>query len=1028
MAVQITTRYKAEDGRSRVKKSYINNLGAFGEKVTGVSITDVYTIDKILSKENLEKISKSFYTPLLQQIAINKQLAPNNINKQSSRFSFAIEIGYLPGVTDNIGRTSQETIEDVTRKKFKDSEKVYTSQILFLSGKLTKSDVNKISLALNNPLIQRANIKSFKEFMGLTPRSPKGVVGMDVVIPKVNLEPGSVDDVNLMLDDKDLATLGKAGVPNKDESRRGPLGLGVDELKAIRTYFYNLGRNPTDIEIETLAQTWSEHCKHTIFANPIDEITEGLYKRYIKGATRIIRKNKGKNDFCVSVFSDNSGIIKFDNESNITHKVETHNTPSALDPFGGAITGIVGVNRDTIGTGLGAKPILNFYGYCFAEPNDKSRYYRDLNKTQELLSARRIMDGVIGGVNEGGNQSGIPTPQGFVYFEKRYRGKPLVFVGTVGLLPRKVGNRMMHEKKAKTGDYIVMVGGRVGLDGIHGATFSSEALDAGSPATAVQIGDAITQKKLSDAIVKDARDKNLYSSITDNGAGGLSSSIGEMAKESGGCEVWLDKVPLKYPGLSPWQTWISESQERMTLSVPKSKWNQFKDLMNKHGTEATIIGEFTDSQKCVVKCGKDIVIDLDMEFMHEGIPVKFQKTQKYVPVINEIPTSVRKKYIANLSKTIKEMISRSNLASTEFISSQYDHEVQGVSVTKPLQGKGRVNASASVSRPKLDSKKGVVMSQGLCPRYSDIDTYHMAASAIDQSIRNIVATGADPDYVALLDNFCWCSSLDPKRLYQLKKSLEACFDYAISYNAPFISGKDSMFNDFKGFTPDGKPVLISVPPTLLISSISVIPDIQKVVTLDFKKSGDTIYLLGETKDELGRSEYEHYISDKEDKEFIGKNVPTVDAEKNLKMYRSYYKAVQKDLVTSAIPLDRGGLGIALVKSAMAGKLGADVDLGKIRITGSRLGGRDDVSNKSMITGEDVKLFSESNGRILVSVSSKNSPAFEKIMSKHDIHKIGQVTDNKKLSISNMNAMNAMSNINLNIEDLLENYRKTFKDF
>lgn len=998
MASRIQIMYTVDDGRAVEKKGYINSL-ASGKNVKSVSIVDVYTIEKKLSPTDLEKIANSLSNPLSEIYSIDKPLAPKS-------FSFAIETGFLPGVTDNVGNTAKETIEDLLHKKFKDSEKVYSSRIFFLSGDLKEKDVEDIAGNLHNPLIQRAHIKSSGKF--------KREKGMDLVIPKVKLKPGKVDEVELMIPDEELALLGKAGVPENPKkpngARRGPLGMGIDELKAMRNYFHNTAkRNPTDVEVEALAQTWSEHCKHTIFANPMDDILEGLYKKYIKGATEKIRKQKGKDDFCVSVFTDNSGVIKFDEDTYISHKVETHNSPSALDPFGGAVTGIVGVNRDTLGTGLGAKPVLNFYGYCFADPRDTSVYYRDKDKTQELLSSKRIMEGVIEGVNAGGNQSGIPTPQGFSYFEKRYRGKPLVFVGTVGMLPKKSKGRDVCEKSAKPGDYIVMIGGRVGLDGIHGATFSSEALDAGSPATAVQIGDAITQKKLSDALVKEARDQGLYNSITDNGAGGLSSSVGEMARESGGCEVWLHKVPVKYPGLSPWQIWISESQERMTLAVPKRHWKKFNDLMKTRGTEATAIGEFNDSGKCVVKYNTKKVVDLDMDFMHEGLPVHYQETEESENDLVEPPKSLRKEGENNLSKVMLDMIARPNLCSNEFISSQYDHEVQGSSVTKPLQGKGRVNADATVSRPKLSSSKGVVMSQGLCPTYSDISTYHMAASSIDTAIRNAVSAGADPEYMALLDNFCWCSSGDPKRLWQLKEATRACYDYATVYGAPFISGKDSMFNDFKGFDEKGNPVLISVPPTLLISSISVIPDISLSVTQDLKMEGDKIYVLGETKNECGGSEYYEYLGEKDSKEYVGKSVPKVDAKKNFSLYKALYSTIQRDLVASAISVGRGGLGIALLKKAMSGKLGIDVDLSR-------------VSKK---LDNDTLLFSESQGRFVVSVAKNKVRRFEKAMKGHKVVRIGEVTGDNTVYIHGKDQEGI---VDVSVSKALSAYRKTFKEY
>ena len=466
---------------------------------------------------------------------------------------------------------------------------------------------------------------------------------MGIEIPQVKLNQRvKIDEVDLDISDNELIKIGKSGIVNRDGSRRGPLALDLIYLKTIRDYFYARGRNPTDIELESIAQTWSEHCHHTIFADPIDEIKDGLFNYFIKRATIEIRKKKGKKDLCTSVFTDNSGSFKFDKDYIVSHKVETHNSPSALDPFGGAITGIVGVNRDAIGFDMGAKPILNYYGFCFADPNLKLPLFRDKEKKQPLLSPRRIMDGVVAGVNSGGNCSGIPTPQGFVYFDNHYQGKPLVFVGTMGLLPMKSS----AVKKAHPGDYIVVIGGRVGQDGIHGATFSSEALTSGSPAGAVQIGDPITQKKLSDAVVKEARDLHLYNSITDNGAGGISCSVSEMAKECGGFVVDLEKVPLKYPNLEPWKIWISESQERMTLAVPKEKWDSFNDLMKRRGVEATVIGVFTKSEKCIVTYHDKTIMNVSMKFLHYGLPQRPMKTNyvqpKYKESIIHKPKNIKK--------------------------------------------------------------------------------------------------------------------------------------------------------------------------------------------------------------------------------------------------------------------------------------------------------------------------------------------------------------------------------------------------
>lgn len=763
-----------------------------------------YTIDEKVSSREIKRCAELLTNPLIERYTLHVTRKPFT------------EIGFLPGVTDNVGNTASEML----------GHKVYFSQIHFRNA----PDFN--------PLIQRASKNKFLP----VPR---------VILPK----PHQAQTINLDVSDAELMKI----------SRERTLALDLASMKAIQKY----KSNPTDVELEALAQTWSEHCKHTIFADPLDDIKEGVYKKYIKGATKKIN-----HPMCVSVFSDNSGAIVFDKDYLVTHKVETHNTPSALDPFGGAITGIVGVNRDAMGFGMGAKPIANVYGFCLGYPDDKTKLYRDPELKQPMLSARRIMDGVIAGINAGGNQSGIPTTDGFLYFDNRFRAKPLVFAGTVGLIPRG-----MHKKKALPGDYIVMVGGRVGMDGIHGATFSSESLNPHSPATAVQIGDPITQKKMSDAIVKEARDLGLYHAITDNGAGGLSSSVGEMAEGSGGAEVDLDKIPLKYPGLEPWQIWISESQERMTLAIPPKSWKKFHDLMTRRGVEASIVGKFTASGKCVVKYHGKTVMNLELDFLHNGRPVKIQKSKK--------PRISKTKSRLNLDFS-KKFLAHPNLSSYQFLSQQYDHTVQGTAVIGPLQGKGMINGKASVLAPVLGSKRGIVLSHALAPDMTESDPYGMAKYVIEQAIQNAVAIGADPEHIALLDNFCWCSSNEPERLWQLKEACRGCYDTAVAYGTPFISGKDSMFNDFKGYDSKGKAIKISVPPTLLISAIGIIPDVTKAVTEDLKNTGDLLYVTN-----------------------------------NLK---NYHQAIKKNLIASAISIGRGGIEVALAKAAIGGMLGLEVSL------------------------------------------------------------------------------------------------------
>jgi phosphoribosylformylglycinamidine synthase len=926
----------------------------------GARKVDSYLIDSKLSKKELEKLAQSLTNPILENFSIDELVV-------DKKFTYAIEIGFLPGVTDNVGHTVREVATDLLHLKKDSGLVVYTSKIFLVSGSQSLEDVKKSSLELYNPLIERSSVMKINS----------GKINLPNKTPEVILTKKTpVLEVSLSVSDEELVKIGKEGILDKNNSRRGPLALDLSSMQVIRDHFLKLKRNPTDIELESLAQTWSEHCKHTIFANPIDDIKDGLYKTYIKGATNLIRKQKGKEDFCVSVFSDNAGGIVFDNDFLITHKVETHNSPSALDPFGGAITGIVGVNRDTIGFGLGAKPVANLYGFCFGQPEDKKPIFRDKNLTQKMLSPKRIMDGVIKGINVGGNCSGIPTTSGFIKFDDRYKGKPLVFAGTVGLIPRKIGKKLSHEKSAQSGDYIVVVGGRVGLDGIHGATFSSVTMDSSSPATAVQIGDPITQKKLSDAIIKEARDLNLYNSITDNGAGGISCSVAEMARECGGAKVDLDKVPLKYPGLSPWEVWISESQERMTLSVPKSKWKTFQKLMESRGVEAVVIGEFTNSGKVVVEYDGKKIMDLEMEFLHNGLPKHHLRTEPYK--ITTPSPLLNKEGSKNYTKALEKLLGEKNISGFSFISDQYDHEVQASSVLKPTTGSGRINTEAQVFRPVLNSEKGVVLSSGVYPSYGDISTYHMAACALDTAIRNIVAAGGTLKHLAILDNICWCSSNDPKRLYQLVEAIKACYDYAVGYGTPFISGKDSMFNDFKGYDEKGNPIAISIPPTLLISAISVMPDLYKTVSPEFKNVGDVIYVLGETNDELGGGEYLKMLGS------VGNNVPKVNLEKNLQTYSVLEKAIQKELINSSLSVTSGGLGIALAKACVGGNVGCKVDL-------QRLSGG--------ATSIDAKLFSESQGRILVSVSPKNTDEFEEVVRKISHTKLGKVEKDGKIVIT-----------------------------
>ncbi len=983
MAIRIERKSKHKDAKAA---GLLERLRKDGFSVGFVDRVDNFTVEADLPVDKAQVLSQMLVNPVVEEARHDGFLAPD-------LFDWAVEVSFHRGVKDNVGDTVSEEMKD----GFKEAFPAHKSETFFLYDVPSEDEVKRIANELYNPQIQQIRVKSRADFLAEN--------GMGITDHRVKLTgTPHADIVKIMgVDDPELLKIGREGIANADGTRRGPLSMipkdnDLTYMKAVQNYFKSRDRNPTDVELESIAQTWSEHCKHTIFADPIDDIADGLFKHFIKRATNDIRKKKGEKDFCVSVFTDNSGVIKFDGKNLLTHKVETHNSPSALDPYGGSITGIVGVNRDAMGCGLFSKPVINTYGFCFGDPTDKRVLFRKKDLSDRLLSPRRIMDGVIDGVNAGGNCSGIPTPQGFVYFDERFRGKPLVFVGTVGLMPETINGRPSHEKRAKPGDYIVMLGGRVGKDGIHGATFSSESLHAGSPAGAVQIGDPITQKKMSDALLE-ARDRLLYNSITDNGAGGLSCSVAEMAKESNGCFVALDKIPTKYPNMQPWEIWISESQERMTLAVPPDKWHEFSGLMLRRGVEASVIGMFTNTGKCTVNYDNKTVVDLDLDFLHDGVPKIQQKSTYKRPDYKEPSLPLER----DVTDSFLKLLARQNIASTEFISRQYDHEVQDGSVLKPLQGKGRVNADATITRPVLDSDKGVVLSQGVNPSYSDLDTYWMAACAIDTAVRNAISAGANPDHLALLDNFCWCSSREAERLGQLKAAVEACYDFATVYETPFISGKDSMFNDFKGFDEKGSAVKISIPPTLLVSSIGVIEDSGKAVSLDAKCAGDLVYVLGDTYDELGGSEYLAMRG-----QHGSGSVPKVDAEKNNRLYRSLAKCIEGELVESAQSVHRGGLAAALAKTAMGGKLGLLASFENLPGNWMR---------------EDYALFSESMGRVVVTIKEQNRKSFEELMDGNSYGMIGSIVESDDFIVEGIDS----DLISTTVSKMLNPYRSTFRD-
>ncbi|MYG00486.1 phosphoribosylformylglycinamidine synthase subunit PurL [Candidatus Poribacteria bacterium] len=754
-------------------------------------------------------------------------------------------------------------------------------------------------------------------------------------------------------------------------SREGTLSLNLKEMQTIQTHFSKLQRNPTDVELETIAQTWSEHCVHKTFKCIIlyseegkeTEKIEGLFPTYIQRATEEIDK-----PWCVSVFSDNAGIIEFDDTYNLVFKVETHNHPSAIEPYGGAGTGIGGVIRDSLGTGLGAKPILNTDVFCFGLPDMP---YDELPKG--TLHPKRVFKGVVSGVRDYGNRMGIPTANGAILFDSRYTANPLVFCGNVGLIPR---NRC--DKSVEPGDLVVAVGGRTGRDGIHGATFSSAELDDTSEnlGSVVQIGNPIMEKKIVDALLQ-ARDRNLYRSITDCGAGGFSSAVGEMGAEIG-AEVHLERVPLKYDGLAPWEIWLSEAQERMVIAVPPENIETLKDICEAEMVEATVLGNFTDSHRLQVFYEDEIVGDLDMDFLHKGLPQHIKEAIWRLPQHKEMPS--RDNDIDNYTDDLLRLLASPNIASKESVIRQYDHEVQGGMVIKPLVGVENDGPSdACVTTPVIGSEKAVIVANGINPKYSDVDPYLSAASAIDEALRNITAVGGTLEKTALLDNFCWGNPDKPDRLGELVRAAKACYDIATAYGTPFISGKDSLYNEYHDTTTGEQR---AIPSTLLISAICVMSDVRNAVTMDVKSPGNLIYIVGNTYTEMGGSHYYGLHG------FIGNTAPVVRPEEGKLTMDALSDVINSGLVRSCHDCSEGGIGVAAAEMAFSGGYGMSLNLENIP-TGER------------ITSDDFLLFSESNSRFLVEIEKQNQDSFENRMVDVPIGCLGTVTETPEFIITGL---------------------------
>lgn len=734
----------------------------------------------------------------------------------------------------------------------------------------------------------------------------------------------------------------------------GDAGLALDlaEMKAIAEYFWRLGRAPTDVELQSVAQTWSEHCSHKTFKATIDmvdddrqETIHGLLPTYIVAPTTSMAR-----PWVRSAFTDNAGIIAFDEEHDVSFKVETHNHPSALEPFGGAHTGLGGVIRDVLA--VSAEPIANTDVLCFG-PLDLPESAVVGTAWHPATTCREVVRGIA----DYGNNMGIPTIGGAILFHPGYVSNPLVFCGTVGIAPRD-----KHPTCPQPGDAVLVLGGRTGRDGLHGATMSSGRLDRSTvEATVVQIGNPMTEKTVRDVLPR-LRDEDLYHAVTDCGAGGLCSAVGEMG-ETLGVEVDLDRVPLKYPGLGPWEIWLSEAQERMVLAVPRASLPRIQELCRVWDVEASVIGYFRDDGRLVIRHCDGIVADLDMAFLHGGRPASRLAARWEPPA----PAPYEAGFVSDAEDSLLTLLNHPSIASKEEVIRQYDHEVGGATIVKPLVGDAGPSDAAAL-KPLCHSWRGVVVAHGINPLYGALDPHAMAMLAVDEALRNAVAVGGSVDHTALLDNFCWGDVAEPAELGSLARAARGCHDAALAYETPFISGKDSLYNS----SSDGRTVT-SIPGTLLISALSVIPDVRRTVSMDLKRAGNSLYLLGLTADELGGS---HYLSARG---VGGGQVPAVRPGETLLVMRRLFAAIQSGLVQSCHDLSEGGLAVAAAEVAIAGNLGMSLQIESMP-----------VADGADRPAEEALLFGESSGRFLVEIAPEDTAPFEGLLAGSPFAPIGNV--------------------------------------
>lgn len=916
----------------------------------------LYFLDGLLSTADIERLcTELLVDPVTEEFVID---FPHFVVGATH----SIDVTLLPGVTDSVAESLMRAAHQLGISGL---ERVATGERHFVHREILSHHDLKVlaTQVFSNPVIQRYAIDQ--------PITPPFIEAQE--------PDDTVEYIHLRkLDGEALLAI--------SQERR--LSLDLNEMITIRDYFIRLERDPTDAELEMLAQTWSEHCVHKTFkasisyrgpahgarasSKPSEQHIDGILNTYIRAATEKVNK-----PWVRSAFVDNAGIVEFTEQYDLAFKVETHNRPSAIEPFGGANTGVGGVIRDVLG--VSARPIANTDVLCFGPPDLRAE-----KLPPNALPPARIAEGVIAGIEDYGNKMGIPTVNGAIVYHPGYTANPLVFCGCIGILPSGA-----HRTGAKPGDHIVVIGGRTGRDGLRGATFSSMEMDGTTSAVsggAVQIGHPIHEKQVLEVVVR-ARDEDLYSAITDCGAGGLSSAVGEMG-EVLGATVQLERVPVKYPGLRPWEIWLSEAQERMVLAVPPEKWSRLQAICDGQDVEAVAIGTFGGSGRLVLHYGEKLVCDVSMDFLHNGMPRRHMQAVWIPPLPVSADSNCghsNPRATNDVSRCLLALLAMPSIRSKEEVIRRYDHEVQGGTAVKPLVGidnHGPADAAVIVPREVQSIRSAstaVAVGNGICPTYGEIDPYFMAWAAVDEALRNVVAVGADPDRVSVLDNFCWGNTSLPDRLGALVRCAQGCFDAAVAYNVPFISGKDSLNNEYVG--DDGQRH--SIPGTLLISAVGIVPDVTRTVTMDLKEAGNLLYVVGETRAEMAGSHFNllYGLSHGE----LPQPVP--DAILTL---RVLHQAMRKGLLAACHDCSEGGIAVAIAEMCIAGKLGAEFHM------------RDLLRKLPEAETNVVEiLFSESLSRFVVEVKPEHAAAFEALFAGMPLVSIGTVRNSGALDIAGL---------------------------